>query len=96
MNIKLIAIHAPPAPKCFDTRSIWIEYLVSAQQAAVGSKVRPFVDGKYRTDFPFCQDCRAAHSHAMYVAGRCDWRGYIASITPPTPETQEAAQCSST
>ena len=100
MNLKLIAIHAPPAPKCFDTRSIWIEYLHSAQQSAAGggrtsNAIKPFVDGRYSPEYPFCRDCSARHAHAMTRAGRCDHKGYVASITPaeaePAKETSNAA-----
>lgn len=103
MNVKLIPIHAPPAPKCFETRDVWVSYLVSAHQAAAGgtkrassqggrssNAIKPFVDGKYNSAYPFCRDCPAQHAHAMTVAGRCDFAGWVASITPATTE-QEAS-----
>lgn len=93
MNAKLIAIHAPPAPKCFESRSLWVEYLTSAFKAAAGSNaVRPFVDEKYNPKFRFCNDCPAQHAHAMTVAKRCDYKSYVISITPvatPNPEVTE-------
>lgn len=94
MNRKLIAIVAPPAPKCFETRDIWVEYLISAEQGTHGKKRGPFENGKYRPDFQFCKDCPAQHAHAMYVAGRCDWKGYVANLRASTPTTTEDADAS--
>lgn len=105
MNAKLIAIHAPPAPKCFETRDIWVEYLASADQAVVGKQPKrndsrasawPFVDGKYNPHFAFCSDCPAKHAHAMFVAKRCDFKAYVASLTPAAPTEAEGACSSST
>jgi hypothetical protein len=91
MNLKLIAIVAPPAPKCFEARDIWVEFLHSAQQAASGNEAQPFIDGKYNPRYPFCSDCPAKHAHAMFVAKRCDFKGYVASLMPATaPETASA------
>ena len=93
VTMRFIAIHAPPAPKCFESRDVWVSYLQSAHQAAVGNKVKPFVNGRYNPEYPFCRDCPAKHAHAMYVAGRCDPKGWVRSITPVK---EEGAQCSST
>jgi hypothetical protein len=94
VNLKLVAIHAPPAPKCFAARDIWVEYLHSAQQAAVGPKVKPFVDGRYNPQYPFCRDCPAKHAHAMFLAKRCDFKAYVISLVPagtPVQMTLETA-----
>jgi hypothetical protein len=101
LNIKLIPIQAPPAPKCFEARDIWVEYLISTQKALAGKKAteradsrtsaQPFVNDRYNPHFAFCRDCPAKHAHAMSVEGRCDFKGYVASLTAGEKEQAHAA-----
>jgi hypothetical protein len=81
---------APPAPRCFSARDIWISYLTTAQEVDKDS-ARPFgPDGQYRPDFAFCRDCASKHAAVMTLEGRCDYHGYVAGL-----KAQEEATCSS-
>jgi hypothetical protein len=104
VNAKFIRIVAPPAPQCFSTRDVWVEHLISAEQAFVGKKpvrvdgrntARPFIDGKYNPHYQFCRDCTAKHAHEMTLAGKCAFKAYVASLLPAEP-TKEGACSSST
>lgn len=76
-TLALMAQIAPPAPPCFGTRDIWVEYLASAAASQKQTKVfemepvllldPPRVNPHYR----FCSDCNAQHSLRMEFAGRC-------------------------
>lgn len=74
---KHIFMVAPPAPKCFDSRGQWAEFLTSAQAAG---KVKPFKDGQYRPEFGFCADCSSAHAAEMTRQGRCQAVAYQRSL----------------
>lgn len=78
---RIIEIHAPQKPLCFDTRKAWIEYLESAQVSRKAPKSRPFVDARYRPDFNFCIDCSTQWSQRMKLADRCTPRTYIAEAS---------------
>lgn len=77
MERRVIFIKAPPAPACFESRSLWVTYLDSAQSAG---KVMPFKNGQYRPEFQFCSDCPAKHAHDMHLQGRCDPKTYRANL----------------
>jgi hypothetical protein len=87
MDRRVIFLKAPPAPRCFESRSQWVEFLSSAQAAG---KVLPFKGGEYRPEFQFCSDCSAQHAHAMHLQGRCDPNTYRANLMATAPATAEA------
>lgn len=88
MNRSVIWLKAPPAPRCFESRSLWVEFLDSAQSAG---KVLPFKNGEYRPDFQFCSDCSAQHAHEMHLQGRCNPKAYRASLIPAAPQGEGAS-----
>lgn len=88
MQAKTVSLIAPPAPKCFEVRMQWVTFLHSAQ---AGNKSRPFKDGKYRTEFQFCRDCNEQKAAEMTKQGKCDFKGYQASLTCGTPRESTAA-----
>lgn len=68
MKLKHILDAAPPTPACFADRTIWSEFLYSAQRDG-GAK--PFIGGVYRPKFNFCADCPSDFAAGMSAAGKC-------------------------
>jgi len=71
----LIQQLAPPAPPCFETRLVWVEFLCSAAEETKGGRLGP-IDArvqpvKFNAQFDFCRGCLAKHALAMLAAGRC-------------------------
>lgn len=85
--IKLIPTLAPPAPRCFSTRDIWIEMLVVAQKCKAESK-RPFVDGRYVPSFNFCSGCTPDYQAQMTALKRCDPNGYRRALQPTESKSE--------
>lgn len=68
-----VFVIAPPAPKCFETRTQWVEYLASAQGSG---KTKPFKREQYQTNFNFCLDCTQIKAHEMTRQSRCDFKAH--------------------
>lgn len=62
---------APPTPACFSSRTVWSEYLLSAQRYSK-ARVLPFAGGIYQPSYDFCKDCTRAHAAEMSAAGQCN------------------------
>ena len=77
---RVIAIQAPPFPKCFDSRDCWVMYLEAAQAARKPGR-QPFDDGIYRPLFNFCTDCSLEWKAQMVAELRCAAEAYIATLT---------------
>lgn len=77
---RVIALQAPPSPKCFDSRDRWVIYLESAQAARKPGR-QPFDDGIYRPLFNFCTDCSPEWKAQMVAELRCAAEAYIATLT---------------
>lgn len=70
MNIRQVFDAAPPMPACFSSRTVWSEYLHSAQRYSK-ARVLPFSGGVFNPDFQFCKDCTRPHAEQMALAGKC-------------------------
>lgn len=88
---RVIPILAPPAPKCFDARDVWVSYLQSAQSVPRASE-RPFLGERYRPTFNFCKECPAHHREQREAEGRCDFDAYVARVRADMEEPS-AATC---
>lgn len=91
-----VAASAPPAPPCFDWRSLWLEFLASAvevQANRAGAARGPLLlgaDGRLSAerldpDWTFCTDCAysAAERAHMRAIGTCRpdwWRVHVPAI----------------
>lgn len=71
MNRKVISIMAPPSPKCFEARDIWLSFLESSMEIKSAS-TKPFRDGKYQPAFNYCAPCTTAHRRQMVGEKRCN------------------------
>lgn len=71
MNRKVISIMAPPAPKCFQARDIWLSFLASSMEIKSAS-TKPFRDGRYQPEFNYCAPCTPAHRRQMVAERRCN------------------------
>ena len=71
MHIKQVLDAAPPTPACFSSRTVWSEYLHSAQRYSK-ARVLPFAGGVFNPEFQFCKDCTKPHAAAMAEAGKCN------------------------
>lgn len=91
---------APLSPKCFSSRSSWIEYLQTAvtiqrERHEAGPLVlRRGQPPAFNREFFPCVDCNAKHAHAMALAGRCE-PNYLMTLPAPhiQPPTLEDDQC---
>ena len=79
---RFIPIAAPEAPRCFSSRTQWVEYLCEAQKHPKPER-RPFVgpELRYRPTFCYCRDCPALHRADMEDQGRCQFDSYVADRT---------------
>lgn len=77
---RVIAIQAPPSPRCFESRDRWVIYLEAAQAARKPGR-KPFEDGIYRPFFNFCTDCSPQWKAQMVAELRCTAEAYIATLT---------------
>lgn len=85
---------APPAPPCFASRDIWVEFLVSAAavQVTPGGTEDPLLihaDGRveFNHRLNFCADCPAVFARQMDRQGRCRPQ-HLLQVRPasqPTP-----------
>lgn len=96
----IVTAIAPPAPTCFESRSLWHEYLASAiewQMMRAAKNAGPLAiseDGSIRRDtlnpkWTFCEDCAFSELELAYKQRRneCDplhWQKQV----PQTPETK--------
>lgn len=73
----------PPAPRCFDTRDVWVEFIASADACKDGERApKPWLsNGQWNPEFHPCTDCLSEFETAMVAAHRCQ-RGAF-SWTPP-------------
>jgi hypothetical protein len=65
-----ITANAPVAPACFPSRTVWVQYLASAQESKT-TATKPFTRGAFNPSFNFCADCTYQHRLNMSRAGRC-------------------------
>ena len=79
MNRQLISIKAPPSPKCFEARDIWLSFLQSLMEIKTAS-TKPFRDDQYQPAFNFCAQCTPEHRRQMVHERRC-----FPPITVATP-----------
>lgn len=68
MNIKQVLDAAPPTPACFSSRTVWSEFLSSAQRGGA----KPFMQGVYRPKFNYCSECTRDFKAGMQEVGKCD------------------------
>lgn len=88
---RVIAIQAPPSPKCFDSRDRWVLYLESAQATRKPAR-KPFEDGIYRPFFNFCTDCNETWKAQMGAELRCTAESYIAALTAGQAPVQQPVE----
>lgn len=84
---RVIPIAAPPAPKCFPTRDLWVSFLQSAQ-AVFRASERPFQGEHYRPTFNFCKECPASYRAQMEQEDRCELDSYAARVLADQPAQQ--------
>lgn len=69
---------APPAPPCYPSRTVWIQWLRSTAEAKPGSngpiKAERGEAPAFNFRLAFCADCSVAHRSQMLKEGKCDPR----------------------
>ena len=72
----VIVLLAPPPPPCFEDRSVWVEYLTTADMARGDGERGPLCSRKgeavFNHQFSFCKDCLATHALSMVAQNRCN------------------------